>query len=59
MPGRVTCLVRSWPRLSQTFILNEVLALERLGLELTVVSLTQSREPARQPQLAAVRAPVH
>jgi glycosyltransferase involved in cell wall biosynthesis len=58
VPGRVTCLVRSWPRLSQTFILNEVLALERLGLELTVVSLTRSREPARQPQLAAVRAPV-
>ena len=59
MPGHVTCLVRSWPRLSQTFILHEVLALERLGLELTVVSLTQSREPARQTQLAAVRAPVH
>jgi glycosyltransferase involved in cell wall biosynthesis len=54
----VTCLVRSWPRLSQTFILNEVLALERLGLQLTVLSLTHSREPARQPQLAAVRAPV-
>ena len=59
MPGQVTCLVRSWPRLSQTFILNEVLALERLGLQLTVVSLTHSRESARQPQLAAVRAPVH
>lgn len=58
MPGQVIYLVRSWPRLSQTFILNEVLALERLGLELTVVSLTKSREAARQPQLAAVRAPV-
>ena len=33
MPGQVTCLVRSWPRLSQTFILNEVLALERVSLE--------------------------
>lgn len=58
MPGHVTCLVRSWPRLSQTFILNEVLALERLGLELTVVSLTRSREPTRQAHVAAVRAPV-
>lgn len=58
MPGHVTCLVRSWPRLSQTFILNEVLALEHLGLELTVVSLTRSRESARQPHVAAVRAPV-
>jgi glycosyltransferase involved in cell wall biosynthesis len=58
VPGHVTCLVRSWPRLSQTFILNEVLALERLGLELTVVSLTRSHEPTRQPHVAAVRAPV-
>lgn len=58
MPGHVTCLVRSWPRLSQTFILNEVLALERLGLELTVVSLTRSGEPTRQAHVAAVRAPV-
>jgi glycosyltransferase involved in cell wall biosynthesis len=58
VPGHVTCLVRSWPRLSQTFILNELLALERLGLELTVVSLTRSREPTRQPHAAVVRAPV-
>jgi glycosyltransferase involved in cell wall biosynthesis len=58
VPGHVTCLVRSWPRLSQTFILNEVLALERLGLELTVVSLTRSLESTRQPHVAAVRAPV-
>jgi glycosyltransferase involved in cell wall biosynthesis len=58
VPRQVTCIVRSWPRLSQTFILNEVLALERLGVELTVVSLTRSRELTRQLHAAAVRATV-
>lgn len=51
-------LVRSWPRLSQTFILNEVLAVERRGIELDVYSLVRSDETTVQPQLADVRAPV-
>ncbi len=58
MPGRVIYLVRSWPRLSQTFILNEVLAVERRGIELDVFSLVRSGETTVQPQLADVRAPV-
>ena len=59
MAGRVIYIVRSWPRLSQTFIVNEVLALERRGLELAVFSLVRSGEPVVQPQVADVRAPVH
>lgn len=51
-------LVRSWPRLSQTFIVGEVLALERLGVELEIVALTRSGETLVQPQVADVRAPV-
>ena len=43
-PGRVIYIVRSWPRLSQTFIVNEVLALERRGVHLDVVSLVRSGE---------------
>ncbi|WP_026257770.1 glycosyltransferase [Actinopolymorpha alba] len=58
MPRHVILVVRSWPRLSQTFILNEVLALERRGLALTVVSLVRSRERHRQPQVDQVRARV-
>jgi glycosyltransferase involved in cell wall biosynthesis len=55
---RVVYLVRSWPRLSQTFIVNEVLALERRGVALDVVSLVRSGETVVQPQVADVRAPI-
>ena len=55
---RVVYIVRSWPRLSQTFIVNEVLALERRGVSLDVVSLVRSGETVVQPQVADVRAPI-
>jgi glycosyltransferase involved in cell wall biosynthesis len=58
MPGRVIYLVRSWPRLSQTFVVEEILALERRGVDLVVVALTRSGEDLVQPQVGAVRAPV-
>jgi glycosyltransferase involved in cell wall biosynthesis len=51
-------LTRSWPRLSQTFIVNEVLALERLGVDLDLWAMAPSGEPVRQPQVARVRAAV-
>lgn len=58
MPGRVIYVVRSWPRLSQTFIVNEILALERRGIELAIFSLVRSGEPLVQPAVDRVRAPV-
>jgi glycosyltransferase involved in cell wall biosynthesis len=58
MSGPVIFLVRSWPRLSQTFILNEVLALERRGVELTIFSLVRSGEVLVHPQVAEVRATI-
>jgi glycosyltransferase involved in cell wall biosynthesis len=54
----VIYVVRSWPRLSQTFVLNEVLALERRGTELSIFSLVASGETMVHPQVADVRAPV-
>ena len=54
----VVYIVRSWPRLSQTFIVNEVLALERRGVQLDIVSLVRSGETVVQPQVADVRAPI-
>ncbi|MGZ8725984.1 MAG: glycosyltransferase family 4 protein [Aeromicrobium sp.] len=59
MSGRVIYVVRSWPRLSQTFIVNEVLALERRGADIEIFAMTRSGEPLAQPQVAAVRAPVN
>lgn len=58
MSARVIYLVRSWPRLSQTFIVGEVLALERQGVELAVFALARSGEGLVQPQVAEVRSPV-
>ena len=52
-------LVRSWPRLSQTFVVNEVLEQQRLGTRLELYSLARSGEELVQPQLLAVEAPVH
>ena len=60
MPGpvRVAYIVRSWPRLSQTFIVNEILALERLGLHISLFALAHSDESMVQPQVGDVAAPV-
>jgi glycosyltransferase involved in cell wall biosynthesis len=54
----VIYLIRSWPRLSQTFIVNEVLALEARGVEVIVFSLVHSGEEMVQPQVWDVRARV-
>ena len=56
--GRVVYITRSWPRLSQTFIVNEVLALEQRGVQLDIVSLVHSGETVVQPQVADVRASI-
>ena len=58
MAARVMYLTRSWPRLSQTFIVNEVLALERLGVALDIWAMAPSGEQVRQPQVTQVKAPV-
>jgi glycosyltransferase involved in cell wall biosynthesis len=55
--SRVVYIVRSFPRLSQTFILNEILALERLGLRLEIFAITDPREALVQDGVAEVRAP--
>jgi glycosyltransferase involved in cell wall biosynthesis len=53
----VVYILRSYPRLSQTFILNEIRALERLGVGIRMFAITDPREPVRQPEVAEVRAP--
>jgi len=55
---RVAYVVRSWPRLSQTFILNEVTALERIGVDISIFAMTRADEPLVHPQVAGVAAPV-
>ena len=55
---RVVYVVRSWPRLSQTFVVNEVLGLERLGVDIEIFSMVHPDEPLAQAQVGDVRAPV-
>jgi glycosyltransferase involved in cell wall biosynthesis len=55
---RIAYILRSYPRLSQTFIVNEILALEQLGLNLHLFAITNPHEPIVQGNVAQVRAPV-
>ena len=52
-------LLRSYPRLSQTFILNEILALEKIGVTIQIFALTNPHEKVVQMQVDQVQAPVH
>src|SRR6266404_3845681 len=47
--GRVAFLLKGYPRLSETFIAQEILALERRGLEILIVSLRHPTDRARHP----------
>jgi glycosyltransferase involved in cell wall biosynthesis len=54
---RIGYIIRSYPRLSQTFIVNEILALEQAGVDLHLFPITDPREPIVQAQVSEVRAP--
>jgi glycosyltransferase involved in cell wall biosynthesis len=56
--GRVAVVLKGWPRLSETFIAQEILGLERLGLDQVIVSLRHPTDKAVHPMHRAVRAPV-
>jgi glycosyltransferase involved in cell wall biosynthesis len=54
----VGIVVKRWPRLSETFVLNEILGLERAGLRLRIYALMDPHEPAAQAAINEVQAPV-
>jgi glycosyltransferase involved in cell wall biosynthesis len=56
--GRIAYLVKTFPRLSETFILNEVLELERQGLALEIFSIKRPADERNHPSLARVQATV-
>ena len=55
---RVAVVVKGYPRLSETFIAQELLGLERHGLTLTIVSLRHPTDVALHPMHRDIRAPV-
>jgi glycosyltransferase involved in cell wall biosynthesis len=56
--GRVAFVLKGYPRLSETFIAQEILALEQRGLDIQIVSLRHPTDRARHPVHGQIRAPV-
>ena len=55
---RIAVVVKGYPRLSETFIAQEILGLERRGLALTIVSLRHPTDPAVHEMHRQIQAPV-
>ena len=58
MPAPVAVVVKGYPRLSETFIAQEILALERRGIEMVIVSLRHPTDRFTHPIHAEIRSPV-
>ncbi|GJE09890.1 MULTISPECIES: glycosyltransferase family 4 protein [Methylobacterium] len=56
--GRIAVVLKGYPRLSETFIAQEILALEQRGLPLEIWSLRQPTDRARHPMHGQISAPV-
>ncbi len=57
-PGRVAFVLKGYPRLSETFIAQEIAALEQLGLQILIVSLRHPTDKHTHPIHAEIQAPL-
>lgn len=55
---KVGYVLKSYPRLSQTFVVNELLAHERAGQAIAIAALRPPRDEPRHASVGRVRAPV-
>jgi glycosyltransferase involved in cell wall biosynthesis len=58
VPAPVAVVVKGYPRLSETFIAREILALERLGLDVRIASLRRPMDGRVHDLHRAIAAPV-
>ena len=58
LPRRLVVVLKGYPRLSETFIAQEILGLERAGLDMAIVSLRRPADARRHPVHDEIRAPV-
>ncbi|TWD46860.1 glycosyltransferase involved in cell wall biosynthesis [Agrobacterium vitis] len=58
-PRKITVLLKGYPRLSETFIAQELLGLEKAGFELELVAMRRPTDKKRHPVHDEIRAPVH
>ena len=59
MPPRIAIVLKGYPRLSETFVAQEIRALEKRGHELCIFSLRHPYDPATHPVHAEIEAPVY
>jgi glycosyltransferase involved in cell wall biosynthesis len=57
-PVRVGYVLKRYPRYSETFVVNEILALERVGVAISIFSLRAPEDGHFQDAISRVRAPV-
>jgi colanic acid/amylovoran biosynthesis glycosyltransferase len=57
-PQRIAYVMKRYPRFSETFIVNEILAHEAAGVEVHIFSSRLTDDPHFQPVICQVRAPV-
>ena len=57
-PGRVAFVLKGYPRLSETFIAQEIAALEQLGLQILIVSLRHPTDKHTHPIHSEIHAPL-
>ena len=56
---KIVVVLKGYPRLSETFIAQELLGLERAGFDLILVALRRPTEAKRHPVHDEIKAPVH
>jgi glycosyltransferase involved in cell wall biosynthesis len=57
-PSKIVLLLKGYPRLSETFIAQEILGLEKAGLEFVIVAMRRPTESKRHPLHAEIKARV-
>ncbi|WFP76125.1 glycosyltransferase [Mesorhizobium sp. WSM4906] len=56
---KIVVVLKGYPRLSETFIAQELLGLERAGFDLVLVALRRPTDAKRHPVHDEIKAPVH
>jgi glycosyltransferase involved in cell wall biosynthesis len=57
-PRKIVLLLKGYPRLSETFIAQEILGLERAGLEFVIAAMRRPTDSKRHPVHAEIKAQV-
>ena len=58
MKKNITLVLKGYPRLSETFIAQEIHALEQRGMDITLVSLRHPTDKKTHPVNDQIKAPV-